>query len=392
MRSIASDVAAIGRISAVPSILQMVCRSTGMRFAAVARVTQDTWTACAVRDEIDFGLKPGSELPLKTTLCDEIRQCGKAIVIDHVSEDPQYRTHHTPRTYGFQSYISVPIVRTNGEFFGTLCALDPLPAKASDPKAIATFELLSQLISLQLDSEERFARSEAALLDERQTAELREQFIAVLGHDLRTPLSSIAAGVQVLQRMPLTATATTVVERMRRSGDRMARLIENILDFARGRLGGGIPLQQRPDPHLGQALAHVITEITATYPERKVDATIDIVKPVSCDSVRLSQLLANLLSNALIHGAAGTPVSVIARRAGESFTLSVRNHGEPIAAETIARLFQPFSRGNNDGQQREGLGLGLYIAAAIAAAHNGTLNVESNPAGTTFTLSMPAGS
>jgi signal transduction histidine kinase len=179
---------------------------------------------------------------------------------------------------------------------------------------------------------------------------------------------------------------------MRRSGDRMARLIENILDFARGRLGGGIPLQLRPDPHLGQALAHVITEVTAIHPDRKVDATIDIVKPVSCDSVRISQLLANLLSNALIHGAAGTPVSVIARRAGDSFTLSVRNHGEPIAAETIERLFQPFSRGNNDGQQREGLGLGLYIASQIAAAHNGTLSVESNPAGTIFTLSMPAGS
>jgi signal transduction histidine kinase len=391
MRSVAGDIAAIGRIGAVPSILQMVCRSTGMRFAVVARVTEDTWTACAVRDEIDFGLKPGGELPLKTTLCDEIRSGGKAIVIDHVSEDPQFRTHHTPRLYGFQSYISVPIVRTNGEFFGTLCALDPLPAKASDPKVIATFELLSQLIGLQLDSEERFARSEAALLGEQQTAELREQFIAVLGHDLRTPLSSIVAGAQVLQKTPLSGSAGTIVERIRRSADRMARIIDNVLDFARGRLGGGIPLQQRPDPHLGQALAHVITEFSAIHPDRQIDAIIDIVKPVSCDSVRIGQLLANLLSNALLHGAADSPVSVVARRTGETFSLSVRNQGTPIPAATIERLFHPFTRGSTGGEHREGLGLGLYIASQIAAAHSGTLGVESNPAGTTFALSMPAG-
>jgi GAF domain-containing protein len=162
----------------------------------VARVTQDTWTACAVRDEIDFGLKAGGELPLKTTICDEIRASGRAIIIDHVSEDPHFRTHHTPRMYGFQSYISVPIIRTNGEFFGTLCALDPLPKKVSEAGTIATFELFCQLISLQLDVGERLENSEAALLNEQQTAELREQFIAVLGHDMRTPLSSVLVGVQ----------------------------------------------------------------------------------------------------------------------------------------------------------------------------------------------------
>jgi signal transduction histidine kinase len=370
----------------------MVCRSTGMRFATVARVTEDTWTACAVRDEIDFGLQAGSELPLKTTICDEIRACGRAIIIDHVSEDPQFRTHHTPKLYGFQSYISVPIVRTNGEFFGTLCALDPLPAKVSDPKVVATFELFSQLISLQLDVEERIERSEAALLDEQQTAELREQFIAVLGHDLRTPLSSIAAGAQALEKMPLSGQASTIVARIRRSGDRMARLIENILDFARGRLGGGIPVVKQPDPQLPQALVHIIAELSAIHPDRKVDARIDIVKPVSCDSGRLAQLLANLLSNALVHGAVDEPVTVVARRDGDTFTLSVNNKGEPIPADTVERLFLPFSRGVGGERRQEGLGLGLYIASQIAQAHGGTLSVESNPAGTTFTLSMPAGS
>jgi signal transduction histidine kinase len=313
-------------------MLQLICNATGLRFAAVARVTQTTWTACAVRDEIDFGLQAGGELPLKTTICDEIRSCGRAIIIDHVSEDPRFRTHLTPKLYGFQSYISVPVVRTNGEFFGTLCALDPLPAKVSDPKTVATFEVFAQLISLQLDAEERVAKSEAALLDEQQTAELREQFIAVVGHDLRTPLSSVAAGAQALGKMPLTGQAGIIVERIKRSADRMARLIENILDFARGRLGGGIPVVRHPDSQLPRMLAHVIAELSAVHPHRKVDARIDIVKPVSCDSGRLAQLLANLLSNALVHGAADEPVSVVARRDGDTFILSVNNKGKPIPA------------------------------------------------------------
>jgi signal transduction histidine kinase len=374
-------------MAAVPSILEMVCRSTGMRFAVVARVTAETWTACAVRDEIDFGLEAGRDLPLKTTICDEIRDCGKAVIIDHVSLDPNFRTHHTPKLYGFESYISVPILRTSGEFFGTLCALDPLPAKVSDPKVIATFELFSQLISLQLDVEERIRKSEAALLNEQQTAELREQFIAVLGHDLRTPLSSVSAGAQALQKMQLSGQAVSVVERIRRSTDRMATLIDNILDFARGRLGDGVPVIKRPEPQLSRALSHVVAELSAIHPERKLESRINITGPVACDSQRVAQLFANLLSNALTHGAADYPVIVDAHDAEGIFTLSVTNQGEPIPAGTRERLFHPFSRGLGEKRQ-EGLGLGLYIASQIAAAHGGTLSVESVPAGTTFKLTM----
>jgi signal transduction histidine kinase len=360
-----------------------------MRFAAVARVTADTWTACAVRDEIDFGLKAGGDLPLKTTICDEIRCNGKAVVIDHVSADPVFSTHHTPKLYGFESYISVPIVRTNGEFFGTLCALDPLPAKASDPKTIATFELFSQLISMQLDVEDRIKESEAALLDEQQTAELREQFIAVLGHDLRTPLSSVAMGANALQKMPLNGQAVTIVERIKRSGDRMAKLIDNILDFARGRLGDGIPIAKQADSKLGQELTHVVEELAAIHPTRKVTAQIDIDTPVSCDTGRIAQLLSNLLSNALVHGASDEPVNVTGECQDGILTLKVTNRGEPIPPETRDRLFHPFTRGVGERRQ-EGLGLGLYIASQIAIAHGGTLSVESAPAATTFTLTMPA--
>ena len=182
------DIAAVQGIDAVPRILEVVCRTTGMGFAAVARVTQERWICCAVRDEIAFGLTPGGELKLETTICNEIRQSHAAVVIDHVAEDAGYRGHPTPALYGFQSYISMPIMLADGTMFGTLCAIDPRPARLSNPETIGMFKLFSELIGTHLDASDRLAAIEASLLDERKVAELREQFIAVLGHDLRNPL------------------------------------------------------------------------------------------------------------------------------------------------------------------------------------------------------------
>src|SRR5271169_449423 len=110
------DIAAVNRMEAVPMILKIVCQTTGMGFAAVARVTEERWIACAVRDEIAFGLLPGGELSVKTTICDEIRASGKPVVIDHVENDRKFQSHPTPAMYGFQSYISMPIFLADGSF------------------------------------------------------------------------------------------------------------------------------------------------------------------------------------------------------------------------------------------------------------------------------------
>ena len=187
--ALTADIASVAQIDALASILEVVCRTTGMGFAAVARVTEEHWVACAVRDEIAFGLLPGGELSVETTICDEIRASGKPVVIERVEKDAKFRVHPTPAMYGFQSYISMPIFFAGGSFFGTLCAIDPRPAKLNRPEIIGLFKNFAQLIAFHLDAQERAARQEAALLGERETAELREQFIAVLGHDLRNPLA-----------------------------------------------------------------------------------------------------------------------------------------------------------------------------------------------------------
>jgi signal transduction histidine kinase len=199
-----------------------------------------------------------------------VRDCLAPIVIDKASEDARYSGHRTPKMYGFESYIAVPIFRSNGEYFGNLCGLDPRPARLSDEKTVAMVTLFAELISVQLDAEEEHAERQIALLDERQTAELREQFIAVLGHDLRNPLSAISFGAEALRRMPIDATALSIVERMQRSCRRISRLVEDVLDFARGRLGGSIPLETRPVGDLERDLQHVVAEHRDTHPNRVI--------------------------------------------------------------------------------------------------------------------------
>jgi signal transduction histidine kinase len=382
------DMAAVATIEAVPTILDVICRTTGMGFAAIARVTEDRWIACSVRDDIAFGLKPGGELKVETTICHEIRQSREAVVIDNVAEDAAWCGHPTPAMYGFRSYISMPIVLADGRFFGTLCAIDPRPARLNTPETIGMFKMFADLIASQLNSQERVRSSDANLLDERQTSALREQFIAVLGHDLRNPLASIEAGMQLLLRTPLDDKATRTVGMVQNSVRRMADLIDNVLDFARGRLGGGFTLQCDAEEPLEPVLGQVVAEYRAVAPERPIETRFALSEPVSCDRNRVAQLFSNLLGNALTHGVANSPVRVQASTAAGMFELSVANSGEQIPTPVLQHLFQPFFRGSLRPTQ-QGLGLGLYIASAIARAHRGTLDVVSTPEETRFTFRMP---
>jgi signal transduction histidine kinase len=390
LTNIQADVEAISRIDAVTSILEVVCRTTGMGFAAVARVTDEKWVACAVRDEIKFGLKPGSELLLETTICNEIRQHHNPVIIDHVAADELFANHHTPAMYGFQSYISIPITLKNGNFFGTLCAIDPNPALLNNAKTIGMFNLFADLISFHLDAADKLALTESQLLEEKKTAELRDQFIAILGHDLRNPVGAVLNVAQILLRMPLDDRIKRLANILQDSSYRMKALIENILDFDRGRLGEGIVLERNANEPVEKILNQVIAELGIIWPDKIIEKRFDLKSAVSCDGKRIAQLLSNLLGNALTHGKKDEPVTVEVLCQNNEFIISVTNAGKQIPDAIRDRLFQPFSRGEVTPNQ-QGLGLGLYIAAEIARAHDGTLEVESGRQETRFTFKMPLG-
>ncbi|QWT22326.1 GAF domain-containing sensor histidine kinase [Bacillus sp. NP157] len=387
-----ASVEAIQALSIVPKVLETVCKVTGMRFAAIARVTDDRWTACAVLDHLDFGLKPGGDLVLDSTICDEIRVHHQPVIFGDASRHPVFSTHHTPRIYGLQSYVSVPIMVDGDTFFGTLCAIDSQPRDFDEGTIVATLTLFAQLIASNLALQDRAMVAEDALRTELDTGTLREQFLAVVGHDLRSPLQGARLAAEQLADLPQTDRGQRLVRLLALSVGRMSGLIDDIMDFARGRLGGGVEMDLRERSDLQAVIVSAVEEVCQGQPhcEIVIEGAIDGV--VRFDGKRMRQLLANLLNNAVAHGDPTERIRVHCASRIDTVDISVANQGKPIPADILPRLFEPFVR-PEETSPRPGLGLGLYIASEIARGHAAAIRVSSTREdGTVFTVHLPRGS
>lgn len=380
------ELEAVARIPALPKILSVMTRTTGLRLAALARVTDERWLACAVEDHLGSSIIRGTEVTAKGTLCYETLQCGRSIAINDISNHPDYHDHPRLNHHGARSIISVPVILPNGVVFGTLTGFDSEVRVLDSPEILGSIELLGELIAFHLSAELELLDSKEMLATERQVAELREQFIAVLGHDLRNPLASVAAGARMLERRP--DRAAEIAGHMNDSIQRMTGLIDEVLDFARGRLGGGLGMDLVPDVSISNAIEQVVHELQSARPTSIIDVDLQIDQAIHCDISRIGQLLSNLLGNALTHGADDLPVRVRGRVERETLELSVINSGNPIPEQSLAKLFEPFVRPASSGH-KQGLGLGLYIASEIAKGHGGSLEVKSDSDGTCFTFQMP---
>jgi sigma-B regulation protein RsbU (phosphoserine phosphatase) len=387
---IRADIESIARISAVPTILRVISEMTGLRLALVARVTANTWTACAVHDELNFGLGVGGQLDVATTICSEVRDALVPIVIEHASVEPEYCTHPTPKLYGFESYFSQPLFRSSGQYFGTLCALDPKPATLRDTKTRETFRLFSELISLQLAAEENAARDREALADAQETARLREQFVAVLGHDLRNPLNAMVAGSAFLLDRPLGNSERTIVERLSSSARRMTRLVADLMDLARGRPGIAASLNAEV-VDVDAIVDDVVGEIASLHEDRTIHVVTHEAGRARVDASRFGQMVSNLVANAVEHGGSDNAVSVSATRSeDDEIVITVENRGKQIEAGQLSRIFEAYERGG--ARQSSGLGLGLHIAREIARAHGGDITATSGPDGVTRFVIRVSGS
>ncbi len=384
------DVKAVQAIEALPRILDAVAAITGLGFVCVARVTEDSWVACAVLDKLNFGVKPGDPLDVTTTLCEKVRNTRTAIIINHVNEDSIYCNHHIPPMYGFQSYISIPIIRKDGEYFGTLCGLDHDPANLSSTVVTASMNMFAELISVQVSAAIECVKVNHDLTNELETAELHEQFIAVLGHDLRNPLNAILTATQILQGMKdIPQRASGLAHMIHGSTQRISGIIDNLVDFSNGRMGGGITIEFCDEPSISSMLEDVVSELSSKHSQRQIIADIAPQIPLLCDLNRIGQLLSNLLKNALVHGNSIEPVYVRAQLEHGLFNLSVTNGGAAIPQETIKQLFKPFWRGASS-TLKEGLGLGLFVVAEIARTHGGHVRVVSCNESTSFIFTMKA--
>ncbi|HKO69533.1 MAG TPA: PAS domain-containing sensor histidine kinase [Bradyrhizobium sp.] len=302
-----------------------------------------------------------------------------------------FETHIAPllRMQGFFNEFAIDMITAAGEPV-------PMIANALEGRDSTGKPLFIRIALIKAADRRRYehnlveARDAAktSLASERERSRLREEFIAVLGHDLRNPLASISAGARILGREAKSDREHQIIAMLETTVLRMAGLIDNVLDFARGRLGGGITLNRDSGKPLEDVLHQVIDELRLSSPGRQIEAEYAIDAPVDCDRSRIGQLVSNLVGNALSHGASNQAVRVRAATEDGFFTLSVANGGEPIPRAALDRLFEPFFRGEV-GASRQGLGLGLHIAAQIAKAHGGTLTVSSTSEETRFTFMMP---
>ena len=225
------------------------------------------------------------------------------------------------------------------------------------------------------------------ITDRKLVEEARERFIAILGHDLRTPLAAIVSGYELLERAALEGSYARAIERIGRSAARMEAMIDDVLDFARGRLGSGIPIRRRAC-HIGRIMSDEVDELRQAFPDRDIRLEVTGDLAGDCDASRIEQLLANLIGNAIHHGE--DPILVGARDDGDELVLTVHNQGPPIPASLQSRLFEPFHEGARAPGTSQGLGLGLYIASEIVRAHGGAISVSSaEGVGTRFEIRLP---
>jgi signal transduction histidine kinase len=254
----------------------------------------------------------------------------------------------------------------------------PLDARILRNKAGVFFQLYRQQQQLAHELRER-----------TETLRLHEIFSAVLGHDLRTPLSVILTSAELVQRVAGEEPVRQAAARMLSSGRRMSRMVSDLLDLARSRLGGGIPLQREPTD-LEPLVHRLVSEHQAALPGASIDVTVVGDVRGEWDPHRLAQAIANLLGNALQHGAADEAVGVrLDGGDAEIVRVCVSNAGR-IAPENVQHLFDPFRGQARAPHRDQGLGLGLYIVDQIAKAHGGRIElVDDDAPRTTFRLSMP---
>jgi two-component system, sensor histidine kinase and response regulator len=234
---------------------------------------------------------------------------------------------------------------------------------------------VSVLVDLWI-AKEQLRRSE-------QEAQERERFIGILAHDLRNPLAAIHMAAEFLATAP-ERSQVPMAARIKRSADRMRRMIDDVLDFARGRLAGGIPVATRLCD-IGAVCQQVVDELRDAYPGRTIECSISQPLLLSCDADRVAQAVSNVLANALQHSRGS--VWLETSRSESVVVVRITNDGDPVPAELLPVLFEPFRGEKQHG--RTGLGLGLYIVKEIVRAHDGSVDVSSEDRRTVFTLSFP---
>lgn len=407
-QALARDVDRIQQIPIVSTILDVVCQTTGMGFAAVARVTENRWVACSVRDDIHFGLVPGGELKVETTICHEIQNNHQPVVIDHVQENEAFCNHHTPLMYGFQSYISFPIFLKTGEFFGTLCAIDPNPAQLENEKIRGMFQLFTDLIAFHLQQIELLEQSDQAVrnLSRQLTHSIDEnrQYRHISNHSLQEPLRKLQLFSSMLidaARRKDVKKAEELATKIFSGAERFSMMIKDLTHFS------GLDQESALVEliNLNELITEVKQELSSQIQAKQATLKVAPLPAIRGVRLQLEQLFYHLLHNALkfVTNEVAPLIAIsgqhlpatelshhgLTSNASHYIEIRIADNGVGIEASQLEKIFDLFAQLPHN-QVRQGEGFGLTYCRKIVQQHGGLIYAQSKVGqGTTVSVVLP---
>jgi signal transduction histidine kinase len=324
------------------------------------------------------------------------REVRRGVPCELAPDRPVLRTHAYELIGGLASWLEGATDHADDAFttivdspelhaLGYAAGLEALTGELAALRATIARALSAQvadLAPLHAAIDRAMVRATSRFVELRE--EVRTRFIGILGHDLRDPINTVTITARLLGRHPkLRAHATRIED----SCERMMRMVDDVLDFARGHLGSGIPARPAPND-LGDICSAAADELAIVNPARPIEVQLHGDLRATVDRDRVAQAIVNLLSNAIQHGRGPIELAVHETDDRAAVVTAVTSHGSPIPSSELARIFDPFARMGADSPT-SGLGLGLYIVEQIARAHDAHCDVSSTPAGTTFAIRWP---
>lgn len=381
LSSTVESIELLASLDSVAALLRVVCDVSGLGVATVAEVTEQRWIACAVEDRIAFGLQPGAELDLESTLCNHVRSSHDAVIISDVTQNPTYCDHPAPGLYGWKSYLSVPVFRPNGTFFGTLCAFDPQPAPLLEQRpVIATLDGFASLLGELLAREEQRREESPAPRGDLDLTPLREQLLVLLEEDLQHPLQALAKDAPV---------DASQAQRWQTEARRLAERSAAAADFVRVRLGHGLPLKPALVAGANERLLDLLVRLQTRFPDHTLGSELpELPAALRLDLPRLLQAVEALLEWVASRNPAGGTLLLRGVLDERCYRLAVESRTAVVEPATLNQVFQPLLT-QADSEQPARLDLGLYLAQEIARGHGGSLVARLEAGHLRFLLTLP---
>lgn len=380
-----TEVVAPRSLDCLPSILKALCSLTGMPFAALAHVHGTQWRACAMIDGLDTGLQVNDVLDVDTTFCQAVQTSHDVLDCPNIEPAALSGENHIGRKFNIRSYFAYPVYWSDGAFFGTLCTMDIKPSAGVGPAAVEAIKAFSEIIGSTLCHSLAGEPGRASSPGERgashENVTMISRVLSVLGHDLRNPMHSLMAAIEMMHTKPLDPRAQRLLGMVEGSANRLSDLARLTLDFAKLQLVGQLPLQIEPADDLQARLEGAIAEVARHYPQRPIQSLLEGCAGVLCDSTRLSQAVGLVLQHAVKHAAPEQAIEVRTKSVGgEYFQITVVTPGHILDDALLPHLFDPFYQIDGEPKTAQ-LGIGLYIAAEIAKYHGGSLVARKDESG-----------